>query len=269
MERDLITSPQNGLVKRIRKLRQRKFRESEQLFLVEGIAHVRQAVDHKAGIDSLLVAPDLLTSEGAWKMIEEEEARGSKVVYLGREAFESIVVREHPSGLAAVVEMEERPLQSLVAKPDSFFAAVLEVGNPGNLGSIIRTVDAAGGDGLVIVGDSTDAFHPQSVKASMGTIFSVPFHRAHDVDDLFAWCLMEQVAVITTSVRAESLLWDTEIPSPSMFLFGSETQGLPPDILARGDQAVRLPMEGTASSLNLSVAVGIMLYEMRRRALSL
>lgn len=266
MDRELITSPQNALVKRIRKLRQRKFRESEQLFLVEGIAHVRQAVDHAARIDSLLVAPELLTSEGAWRVIAEQEEQGTKTLYLGRETFESIVVREHPSGLAAVVSMEEQPLGSLVAGPDSVFVAVLEVGNPGNLGSIIRTLDAAGGGGLVIVGDSTDAFHPQSVKASMGTIFSVPFHRARDTDELFAWCLMEKVSVITTSVRAESLLWETEVARPCLFLFGSETQGLPPEVLARGDASVKLPMEGSASSLNLSVVVGIMLYEMRRRS---
>ncbi|MEA2460253.1 MAG: methyltransferase, TrmH family [Actinomycetota bacterium] len=265
MDRELIASPNNATVKRIRKLRQRKFREQERLFLVEGIAHVRQAIDHGAPVDSLLVAPDLLSSEGAWTAIQEREAAGVRTIYLGREAFESIVNRDHPSGLAAVIEMEEQPLSSLMSKPDSIFVAVLEVGNPGNLGSIIRTVDAAGAGAVIIVGDATDAFHPQSVKASMGTIFSVPFHRAKDVDDLFSWCLMEEVHVVTTSVRAESYLWDTEIEPPSLFLFGSETQGLPPEVLERGEKSVKLPMEGSASSLNLSVAVGVMLYEMRRR----
>ncbi|MEA2498929.1 MAG: methyltransferase, TrmH family [Actinomycetota bacterium] len=266
MDPDLITSPQNATVKRIRKLRQRKFREVEGRFLVEGIAHVRQAVDHRAPIDTLLVAPDLLTSEGAWKTIEEQREAGTRTMFLGREAFESIVVRDHPSGLAAVVEMQERPLTSMVAEPNSVFVAVLDVGNPGNLGSIIRTVDAVGGAGVVVVGESTDVFHPQSVKASMGTIFSVPFHRASDVDELFAWCLMEQVEVITTSVHAPTLLWEAGLDTPCLFLFGSETQGLPPEVLGRGSVAVNLPMAGSASSLNLSVAVGVMLYEMRRRA---
>jgi TrmH family RNA methyltransferase len=262
---DLVTSQSNPVVRRIRKLRQRKFRESEGLFLVEGIAHVRQAIDHGAPIDRLLVAPDLLTSEGAWKAIEAQEAAGTPAMYLGREAFESIVVRDHPSGLAAVVRMAERPLSDLVAGPGSVFAAVLDVGNPGNLGSIIRTVDASGAAGLVIVGDSTDAWHPQSVKASMGTLFSVAFHRARDIDELFAWCLMEEVDLITTSVRGDQMLWSAEIERPCMFLFGSENQGLPPEVLGRGKTSIRLPMEGSASSLNLSVAVGIVLYEMRRR----
>ena len=266
MDPDLVTSLSNPAVKRFRKLRQRKFREIEGRFLVEGIAHVRQAVDHHAPIDTLLVAPELLTSEGAWKTVEEQRENGTRSMFLGREAFESIVVRDHPSGLAAVVEMVERPLTSMVADPGSIFVAVLDVGNPGNLGSIVRTVDAVGGAGVVIVGDSTDVFHPQSVKASMGTIFSVPFHRAKDVDELFAWCLMERVDVITTSVRADTSLWNAELEPPLLFLFGSETQGLPPDVLARGSVAVNLPMAGSASSLNLSVAVGVMLYEMRRRA---
>jgi TrmH family RNA methyltransferase len=266
LDRDLITSPHNAAVKRARKLRQRKFRETEKAFLVEGIAHVRQAVDHRAPIESLLVAPELLTSEGAWEVIERERKAGTATLFLGREAFEGIVVRDHPSGLAAIMRMEDRPLTGMVATDDAVFVAVLEVGNPGNLGSIIRTVDAVGGAGVVIVGDSTDVYHPQSVKASMGTIFTVPFHRAGDVDELFAWCLMEQVDVVTTSVRAEKLLWQEELDTPCLFLFGSETQGLPPEVLRRGSTSVRLPMEGSASSLNLSVAVGVMLYEMRRRA---
>jgi TrmH family RNA methyltransferase len=265
VDRDLITSLQNPLVKRARKLRQRKFREIEGVFLVEGIAHVRQAIDHAAGIESLLVCPDLLSSEGAWEAIREREAVGVETLYLSREPFESIVVRDHPSGLAAIVKMAERPLTDLSASDDSVFVAVLEVGNPGNLGSIIRTVDAAGGAGVVIVGDATDPWHPQTVKASMGTLFSVPVHRTKAIDDLFAWCLMERVDVITTSVRAEHLLWDAPLDTPCLFLLGSETQGLPPDVLARGKLSVKLPMEGTASSLNLSVAAGIFLYEMRRR----
>ncbi|MGI8774338.1 MAG: TrmH family RNA methyltransferase [Actinomycetota bacterium] len=262
---EVITSTANPLVRRARKLRHRKYRESEGVFLIEGIAHVRQALDHGADIEQILVAPDLLDSQGAWEVVEARERAGMQVVRLGREAFESITERDHPSGLAATVRSSDRPLTDLVAGPGDFFVALHDVGNPGNLGSVIRTVDAVGGHGVVIVGDSTDHRHPAAVKASMGTIFTVPTFQTRSLDDLFAWCLMEDVPVMTTSVRGESLLWDTDLSERILFLFGSEAMGLPPEVLARGDTSISLPMKGAASSLNLAVAVGVILYEVARQ----
>ncbi len=190
---------------------------------------------------------------------------GVEVEELGREAFESVMLRDHPSGLGAIARIVERPLTDLAAKEGDVYVGLLDVGNPGNLGSIIRSVDAAGGAGVIIVGDSTDPYHPQSVKASMGTMFSVPIRRTRDLEDLFAWTLMERVGVVATSAKAKLGFWDAAIPTPALFLFGSEAAGLPVEVLERAGLTVTLPMAGTASSLNLSVAVGVFLYEMRRR----
>lgn len=260
----MITSTANPTVKRARKLRHRKYREAEGIFLIEGITHVRRAIEHTAPIESLLVAPELLKSSDAWEVVENRRRDGTKVVELGREAFETITSRDHPSGLAATVRIEERPLTDLSATSKSIFVALHDISNPGNLGSIIRTVDAVGGDGAIIVGSSTDQFHPVAVKSNMGTMFSVPVRRAETVDDLMAWCLMERIHVYTTSARAESSLWESDIQFPCLFVFGGEAQGLSPEILERGTP-VSLPMRGSASSLNLAVASGIFLYEAARR----
>ncbi|MGH2754716.1 MAG: TrmH family RNA methyltransferase [Actinomycetota bacterium] len=260
-----ITSTANPLVRRLRKLRHRKYRDLDGSFLIEGIAHVRRAVEHEAPIEMILVAPDLLTSEGAWTMVESQRRAGQRIVELGREAFETIVERDHPSGLAATVVSARPPVTDLVAGPGSVFVGLHDVGNPGNLGSIVRTVDAIGGAGVVIVGDSTDPQHPAAVKASMGTLFTVPVVYAKTLEDLVGWCLMDEVRLITTSVRAEHLIWDVRFELPSLFLFGSEAVGLPPDVVARGHASVRLPMHGAASSLNLAVAAGAVLYEVERQ----
>lgn len=262
---EAITSTANPLIKRLRKLRGRKFREAEGVFLIEGIAHVRQAIDHGAQFESILVSPELLSSEGAMAEVEKQRAAGVNVVALGREAFESVTERDHPSGLAATVHMSERRLSDHVAKRDRFSVALMEVGNPGNLGTIIRTVDAVGGDAVIVVGDATDEHHPAAVKASMGTIFSVPVYRAPALDDLFAWTLMEDVSVVATSARATRSFWETEFPVPCVFLFGSEASGLPAEAIDRCDACVSMPMEGAASSLNLAVSAGVILYEAKRR----
>lgn len=261
----VISSTSNPFVKRLRKLRHRRFREAEGVFLVEGIAQVRRALEHGAPVETIFVAPELLTSDGGWSAVEDFRSSGGAVVELGRAAFESVVEREHPSGLGATVRMVERSLTDLVARPEALFAAMHEVGNPGNLGSIIRAADAVGAGGVVVVGESTDQHHPAAVKASMGTLFSVPVCRAADVESLVAWCLMEKVTLVTTSAHAEESLWDADLPAPALYLFGSEAEGLPPEVLARG-LPVRIPMEGSASSLNLAVAAGIVLFEAKRRS---
>ncbi len=264
MSEEIITSTANPLVKRMRKLRNRKAREAEGAFLVEGIAQTRQALDHGAPLELLFVAPELLSSAGAWQAIEDAEAAGTEVVRLGRAAFESIVERDHPSGLGAIAMIVDRPVSELNAD-NGFFVALHSVGNPGNLGSIVRTVDSSGGKGVVILGDATDPWHPQSMKASMGTLFSVPLCRARDFEDLLAWCLMEDVDLVTTSARADTSFWDVTYREPTIFLFGSEAAGLPREIHEKASATVGMPMEGSASSLNLSVSVGVMLYEAKRQ----
>ena len=261
---ELITSTSNPLVKRLRKLRHRRFRTAEGVFLIEGIAQVRQAIDHGAPLEMLLVAPELLTSESALAVVEEQRAAGLPVHELGRDAFESIVERDHPSGLLGTARIVHNPIDQLVATESSLFVAMSDVSNPGNLGSIIRAADAVGGDGVIVVGDSTDPHHPSAVKASMGTLFSVPVHYAKDLDELFAWALMENVAPVTTSAKTEREVWEHSFSSPTVIVLGSETTGLPREALARGT-AVTIPMWGAASSLNLAVAAGILLYEARRQ----
>lgn len=261
---ELITSTSNPVVKRLRKLRHRRFRSAEGVFLIEGITQVRRAIDHGAPLEMLLVAPELLTSEGALAVVEEQRRAGLTVHELGREAFESIVQRDHPSGLLGTARIVEKPVADLACGQSSLFIAMHDVSNPGNLGSIIRALDAAGGDGVIVVGDSTDPHHPSAVKASMGTLFSVPVHQARDLDELFAWALMESVSVVTTSAKAADDVWDHTFETPTLILLGSETTGLPRDALSRGT-AVRIPMWGSASSLNLAVAAGILLYEARRQ----
>lgn len=235
------------------------------MFLIEGIAHVRQALDHRAELERIFYCPELLRSESALAAIEVTEAQGTEVTLLGRESFESIVERDHPSGLGAVAVMQRRELSELKPSPTATIVGLVDIGNPGNLGSIIRTVDAVGGQAVIVMGESTDEYHPQAVKASMGTLFSVPVYRCAAPQDLIEWGARAGLAVVTTSVRAPQSLWDVQLPDAAVYLFGSEAQGLTPEILAAGQLSVSMPMEGAASSLNLAVAVGVVLYEVRRR----
>lgn len=262
-----IESAANPLIKRIRMLAQRKEREQVGACFVEGIQAVWQAVDAGAAIETLIVAPDLLTSVAAREMVARQQAAGIAVAEVSVAIYERIATRENPSGLAAIVPIPITPcdLSSLVVTPASLFVALHEIGNPGNLGTILRTVDAVGGSGVILIGDTTDPYHPNAVKASVGTLFRLPIVRTDRIEDVLEWSRAYGVSVVTTSARATQEHWQATYPSPLLLLFGNEGRGLPPDIVARGDLSVRIPMHGGASSLNLAVAAGVLLYEALRQ----
>ncbi len=260
----LITSSANPLVKRMRALADRKHRRREGAFVVEGIQPVWQAVEAGAEVEVLVVAPGLLASAAAGAMVERQEAAGTAVMRVSGDVFTRISGRDGPSGLAAVVRGRPAALGGLPVRPGSLFVALHEIGNPGNLGTIIRTAGAAGAAGVVLLGAAADPFDPAAVKASMGALFTVPVAHAAGEAEFFGWADGAGITVVTTSPSAAGGFWDVSYPRPAALLLGAEGPGLPPDLLARGKLQVRIPMVGTAESLNLAVAAGVLLYEAQR-----
>lgn len=261
---DLISSGANPLVKRLRALGERKHRRREGVFFVEGLQPVWQAVEAGAPIERFVIAPDLLVSAPARRLIAEQEARGVPIARLTGALFASLSERDGPAGLGAIVRAQTTKLAELSARPDAPLVALHAIGNPGNLGTIIRTADAAGAGGIVLLGETTDPFAPAAVKASMGALFTMPLTHVADPLDFFSWAAERAIAIVTTSARATTEHWSAAYPRHLALLLGSEGDGLPADLLARGDLQVRIPMAGTARSLNLAVATGILLYEIRR-----
>jgi RNA methyltransferase, TrmH family len=266
---EVISSAANPLVKRVRALGERKRRRREGAFVVQGIQPVWQAVEARANIEVLLVAPDLLRHRGALDMVDAQAAAGVPVARLTGELFGRISDRDAPAGLAAIVRAEPATLGALMVPGDAVFVALHSAGNPGNVGTIIRTASAAGAAGVILIGPSADPHDPAAVKASMGALFTVPVATAESGDDFLAWAETRGVTVAATSARATLSCWEASWPLPLVLLLGSEGAGLPDELLDGADMRVAVPMTGTAESLNLAVAAGILLYEVRRRTWTL
>jgi TrmH family RNA methyltransferase len=262
---DVISSAANPLVKRVRLLADRKHRRRESAFLVQGIQPVWQAVEAGSDVEVLIVAPDLLRHPGAVAMVAAQEAAGVRVARLSGELFGRITDRDSPPGLAAIVRAAPVTIADVAASPSSLVVALHSVGNPGNLGTIIRTASAAGASGVILIGPSADPYDPAAVKASMGALFTVPVATAVSAAEFLAWAREGGVRVAATSARGSVTCWDADLRPPLAVLLGSEGSGLPEDVLDAADLRVAIPMTGTAESLNLSVAAGILLYEVRRR----
>lgn len=260
---DVITSAANPVVKRVRALADRRHRRREGAFVVEGVQPVWRAVAAGWPLQTLIVVPEQLPDSAA-ELVARQRALGTQVVSLSTELAGRLTERDRPPGLFAVVGVREVGLDSLAVPADAVFVALHGIGNPGNLGTVLRTADAAGATGVVLVGDTADQYAPAAVKASMGSLFALPVAAVPDAETFFGWAARQGVQVLATSGYAAAAHWSVEYRRPVAVLLGSEGEGLAEHLLARADATVRIPMVGTAESLNLAVAAALMLYEIGR-----
>jgi tRNA G18 (ribose-2'-O)-methylase SpoU len=264
----LITSFRNPRVKLLRSLRQRKVRWQEGCFLVEGIRAVEEALTRGAPLKTLVYAPELLISERAAALVEEVEP--ARRLALAGDLFRALSDRDQPQGIAAVVRIEDAPLASIPISQDLLAIVACQLQDPGNLGTIIRTADAAGASGVAIVESSVDLYDPQTVRATMGSLFALPIVRLEDETDLAPWYAELRTAglpllVVASSAHGEQIYSDLDYRRPLVLLVGSERTGLPASIRLGADVVVRLPMAGRATSLNVAAATAALVYEVIRQ----
>lgn len=262
MKNNLITSRTNPKIKQVRALQNRKEREVSHLFVVEGIRHVGDAVAANANLEFICYAPDLLISDFALNLIQQQIQRGIACYPVSADVFESVASREGPQGILAVVHQPKTNLSDLNPANFGWGVALIAPQDPGNVGTILRTINAVGVRGLLLLESSTDAYHPTAIRASMGASFWHPIVQA-SFADFAAWANQHDYHIVGTSAHGSvDYRTVTHYPKPLILLMGSEREGLTPEQIAICHQLVRLPMVGQVSSLNLSVATGVMLYAM-------
>jgi RNA methyltransferase, TrmH family len=256
----LITSSSNPKVKMIRRLRDRKERQATGLYYLEGLRIVTEAVRQRAPIEFLLVAPELLVSDLGKELVNSQRQKGMDILEVDAEVFRSLALREGPQGLAAVARQSWSSLDEQQPVKGDLWVALHEAADPGNLGTILRTIDAIGGRGVILLDHTTDPYDPSAVRASMGAISAQKVIRTY-YEEFSAWKLSLGVSLVGTSDASAKDYHHFHYPSPLILLMGSERQGLPEIYLNICDAIVSIPMRGVSDSLNLSVATAVILYE--------
>lgn len=256
----IITSFSNPKVKTIRKLEGKKYRDASGEFFIEGLRTVGEAIQTGAPIQSLVIAPDLLVSEFGQSLLNHPAVNDVEKIEVSKEIFEKIAHKDGPQGIGAIVQQSWYPLKQAESNPTSLWLALDQIADPGNLGTIMRTADAVGCQGLILLGPSTDPHDPTAVKASMGSIFSIALFKS-EWSAFHTWLVKNRVKLVGTSDHAITDYQAVSYQRPLALLMGSERQGLPDDMINACDTLVRIPMVGRADSLNLAVATGIVLYE--------
>jgi TrmH family RNA methyltransferase len=262
-----LTSRNHPKIKQIRQLLgQRKVRDATGLFVVEGIRHVGEAIAAQTSIDYLCYAPELLTSEFAHQLIQEQLQIGIPCFAVDGDTFSSLAGKDNPQGIIAVVRQPHLKLDTLSPKNFPWGVALVTSQDPGNIGTILRTIDAVGASGLIILDDpankqyGTDPYHPSSVRASMGAIFWYPLITAR-FSEFLSWVKANGYKIYGTSAHATQDYRQVEhYEGPLILLMGSEREGLSPSQSVVCDVILRIPMQGRMTSLNLAIATGVMLY---------
>ncbi|MDQ2742866.1 MAG: RNA methyltransferase [Chloroflexota bacterium] len=264
MNQPVITSKSNPRVKAIRALRHRKEREATSLFFVEGIRIVTEAVELEVPIIEYVVAPELLTSRRGQETDAKLQARHIPRLEVSVEVFQTLSVKEGPRGIGAVVRQRWMQLEDVRLETGIGWVALDAPQDPGNVGTILRTCDAVGAAGVMLLDQATDPYDPTALRASMGAIFSRHLVRA-EFPQFLSWTREHGYPLVGTSDAAETLYDCTDYRLPLILLMGNEQHGLSPDQQAACGLMVRIPMAGRSDSLNLAVANGVMLYELLRR----
>lgn len=258
MEKPLLTSTSNPLIKSARALRQRKARVESGQFLVEGIHHVGEAVEAGWKIEAVLYAPEILASEFGRTLLTRVREKGISLQPVSARVMESLSGKENPAGILAVVRERFASLEQVGVIRSG--VALVSPQDPGNVGTILRSLDAAGVEALFLLDGGVDPFHPTSVRASMGAIFWKPLVPA-SFAELVEWAHRIGFQIVGTSAHAPLGYRSFEPKRPFLLIMGSEQKGLSDHQMTACDATVSLPMYGRASSLNLAVATGILLYQ--------
>jgi RNA methyltransferase, TrmH family len=267
-----LNSRSNPKIKQVRQLLgQRKERERSGLFVAEGIRHVGEAVEAQARVEYICYAPDILTSDFAYKLIDEQSQREIPCYAVDKDTFTGMAGKENPQGILAVIRIPHSKLDSLSVREFPWSVALVAPQDPGNIGAILRTIDAVGASGLLLLDDpssnqySADPYHPSSVRASMGSIFWYPLITA-DFSEFVHWVRANGIKVYGTSAHAtQDYRQVGRFERPLVLLLGSEREGLTPAQSAVCDMLLKIPMQGRVTSLNLAIATGLMLYTISDR----
>ncbi len=263
----IISSAQNPRIKQIVKLRQRAHREDEGLIIVEGRVELKRALDNAIRPTTLFFSPELIRGQEDLTLIRRCTELGAEMFRCGESVFRKIAYGERDDGILIVARRPNRTLADLPPAREPLFLVADSIEKPGNLGAILRSADAAGADAVIVCDRCTDIYNPNSVRASLGTVFSVPVIEASSEETL-QWLRRNKIQILAATPSAQTSYTDADLRPGTAILVGGEHAGLSDFWMSKADIRLRIPMRGQADSLNVAASATILLFEAARQRTS-
>jgi len=252
-------------LKKIYKLKTEKGREKEGKFLIEGLHLCEEALFSFWEVELLLFSLEFIRSARGKKLLEEFRERGIGLFSIKRKDMEKLAHTKTPQGIMGVVNKKEFFLEKTFLKKATFLLGLDNIRDPGNLGTIIRTADAAGTDGVLLSKGCVELYNPKVVRSTIGSVFHLPVIEKLELKDIILELKSSGFKIFASEVRRGKDYIKINYPEKICLLIGSEASGIDKEVLHLADERIKIPIYGKAESLNASVAAGILLYEMVRK----
>lgn len=259
----VISSKDNEIIKKIKSLKEKKYRDIENCYIIEGIKLVKEAIAENAKIKQIVVCEDCI-NDGEIDTDTLYEIAKFDVVYVTEKVFKTITDVKTPQGIIAVIEKNN--INSKIDYSQDIIIALDGVQDPGNLGTILRTVDSANLKQIILSKESADSYNPKVVRSTMGAIFRVNIIEADSLKDMLQEAKKNNFKVMVTSLDTKNSIYDVDY-SKKVIVIGNEANGVSKEVQVIADEKVKIPMLGKTESLNASVAAGIIIYEYVRKKL--
>lgn len=252
-------------LKQLHKLKTEKGREREGKFLIEGLRLCEEALASLWEVELLLFTSDFIQSERGKKLVEGFREKGVEILILKRKELEKLSEEKTPQGIMAVVKKKKFFLESTLLSKAFLILMLDNIRDPGNLGTIIRTADSAGVDGVLLSKGCVELYNPKVVRSSMGSVFHLPLFERLDLKETIPLLKSSGFKIFASDVREGKNYSDVKYPDRTCLMVGSEATGIDKRLLNLSDEKIRIPIYGKAESLNASVAAGILLYEIANK----
>lgn len=259
-----LTSLQNEKVKQVVKLRQRACRDEEGLLIVEGERELKRALENNRRPVSLFYCRDFFTDQNESALISQCRAGGSEIISCAPRVFAKMAYREKPEGILALVPQVKHDLTGLKLGTDPLLIVAEAIEKPGNLGTILRSADAAGADAVIVCDHCTDINNPNVVRASIGAVFTVPVVETSS-EEAVKWLHENKIQILAASPHARLVYTQADLRHGTAIIVGAEQHGLSAEWIKAADLQVRIPMRGQLDSLNVAAATTILLFEATRQ----
>ncbi|MBU4199381.1 MAG: RNA methyltransferase [Verrucomicrobia bacterium] len=259
-----ISSLQNERVKEVVKLRRRANRDERQLLIIEGYRELKRALDNHLLPVSLFYCPDFFLGHNEPALIRQCRETGADCCQCTPVVFRKMAYRDRPEGLLAVAPQVKRTLADLNLHNAPLILAAESIEKPGNLGTLLRSADAAGADAVIVCDPCTDIYNPNVVRASIGALFTLPVIQASSREAI-DWLRARDIRILSATPHAELDYTEADLTPGIAIVVGAEQVGLSSLWISAADMKVRIPMRGQADSLNVAAAATILLFETLRQ----
>ncbi|WP_432408677.1 TrmH family RNA methyltransferase [Wukongibacter sp. M2B1] len=260
-----ITSLSNKHIKHIKMLHKRKFREKNNEFIIEGLRIVEHGINSNANICAVYYSEEIIKTNRGIELLDNISSNNIDLYKVNDKILKEISTTDNSQGIIGIVKSQSYDLNKIINK-DKFVLIILDrLQDPGNVGTIIRTADSAGVDGIIALKGTVDIYNSKTIRSTMGSIFTLPVIYVDEITDIINNLRSEDTDIIATTLQAEKYHFETKYKKRCAVIIGNEANGISEDLIELSNIKIKIPIIGKAESLNASIASGIIMYEMVRQ----